>query len=349
MSVRFSIAIPVWNDEVWLPGAIESVLAQSYSEWELVIGDNDSDVDLAAIARRYPDSRIRYHRWTTHTGPSENHNRTMALCRNEWVHVLSADDRIRPDCLERMAERVTSLANCGEPLVMVVTACSRIPASCVLAGATCAADADAPLLRYQHISDGLYDSAGWLRANAAEGVPPWMFGSVAIARDLLAQIGGFRPEMGLCHDLELAMRISAYGRVAYIDEPLLEYTVRADSMTGKLVKERTRVGSSMVQLGTAWNSALRAHESRRVISRAERLEINGAIARAFLQRAVLHRRAGGSGGRWRALLDVLRAGRSSPRSVVGWRGIVALGALLAPRWCIERATVLGHRLGFVVV
>jgi glycosyltransferase involved in cell wall biosynthesis len=350
MGERFSIAIPVWNDAVWLPGAIESVLAQSYPLWELVIGDNASDADLAAIAQRYPDARIRYHRWSTHTGPSENHNRTMALCRNEWVHVLSADDRIRPDCLERMAERVSALAGCGERPVMVVTACTRVPASYVQAGVAAGHQAAVPPLHYQRISDGLYDPAGWILANAATGVPPWMFGSVAIARDLLVEIGGFRPEMGLCHDLELAMRVAAYGSVAYIDEPLLEYTVREDSVTGRLVRERTRVGSSMVQLGTAWSSALRAHELRRVVSRAERLEVNAAIARAFLQRALLHRRAGSRDGHWRAILDVVRAACSSPRTVLmNWRGVVALGAILAPRWCIERATMFGHRHGFVVV
>jgi glycosyltransferase involved in cell wall biosynthesis len=54
---RISVAIPVWNDSRWLPGAIESVLAQTYQNWELVIGDNASSEDLAGIVSRYADPR----------------------------------------------------------------------------------------------------------------------------------------------------------------------------------------------------------------------------------------------------------------------------------------------------
>ena len=93
-----------------------------------------------------------------------------------------------------------------------------------------------------------------------------MFGSVAIAHDLLLEIGSFRPEMGLCHDLELAMRVAAYGNVAYIDEPLLDYTVREDSTTAHLMALHMGRGSAMVQFGAAWLSALQAHEARRVVA-----------------------------------------------------------------------------------
>ena len=51
--VRFSVVIPVRNDAAWLPGAIDSVLAQTYQEWELVIGDNASDDDLARIVEPF--------------------------------------------------------------------------------------------------------------------------------------------------------------------------------------------------------------------------------------------------------------------------------------------------------
>src|SRR5215471_5386343 len=101
---RISVFIPVWNEAAWLPRAIESVVQQTYPHWELIIGDNASDDDLAAVAARFPDDRIRYHRWTGHTSIFENFNRTMLLCRNEWVQLLCADDRILPHCLATLAE-----------------------------------------------------------------------------------------------------------------------------------------------------------------------------------------------------------------------------------------------------
>jgi glycosyltransferase involved in cell wall biosynthesis len=91
--VGISVALPVLNDARWLGRAIESVLAQTYPNWELVISDNASTDDLAAIVAGYDDDpRIRYHRWPRRVNASE------------WVQVLSADDRLQSSCLERLAD-----------------------------------------------------------------------------------------------------------------------------------------------------------------------------------------------------------------------------------------------------
>jgi glycosyltransferase involved in cell wall biosynthesis len=347
---RISVAIPVWNDSRWLPGAIESVLAQTYQNWELVIGDNASDEDLAAIAGRYDDPRICYHRFRRHVDASESHNRTMALCRYEWIQLLCADDRLQPRCLERVAARLAEASPSSSRVVMLITACRRIDATGQPTDIVRSDHVSYRPLHLQAIADGRYDASAWLRANAAWGVRPWMIGSVAIAGDLFAEIGGFRPEMGLCHDLELVMRMAAYGDVVYVDEPLLDYTVRTDSITSALVRRHVRQGTAMVEAGAAWLSILRVHEARRKVGHEEREVIFAAIARAFLQRALLHATDAEGHGRGAALLDVARACWYSPRTtVLTWRLAVALAAVLAPGTLIDRARVLGHRLGLVVI
>jgi len=350
MTTSFSIAIPVWNDDEWLAGAIESVLGQTHADWELVIGDNQSDTDLAAIVGQYADSRIRYHRWSTHVGASENHNRTMSLCRNDWILLLSADDRLDRCCLGKIAQRIEQAARSNVGLAMVVAACRRVDPkgrpTDILRG-------DYTTYRpfhFQQIPDGHYDAATWLAVNTAPGIPPWMMGSVAMPRELLAEIGAFRPEMGLSHDLELVMRLAAYGNVEYIDTPLLNYTVRGNSITGKLIKRHMQSRSAMVDFGAAWLSALHAHEARRRVSCQERERISAAISRAFLHRALLQRRAVNGGGVRAALRDIWQAASYSRRTVLGsWRVFVALGAILAPGWLLDRLTTMGHRYGFVVV
>jgi GT2 family glycosyltransferase len=348
-AVRISVAIPVWNDAEWLAGAIESVLSQAYPAWELVIGDNASEQDLGQVVARYADPRIRHHRFATHVGVAENHNRTMALCRYEWVQLLSADDRLRPGCLEQLAARIAAAGGQAGRLVMVVGACRRVDPQGQPTDIVRQDRVSYRPVRMQVIADGLYDAAGWLRANAAPGLRPWMIGSVAIARDLLLEVGGLRPDMGLCQDLELTMRVAAYGQVAYIGEPLLDYTVRGDSMTGVLLRRHVRQGSHMVDVGAAWLSALQAHQARRWVAPGERAAIFGAIARAFLRRAILQAMAPEGHGRLWALMDVLAAVWYSPPSVLGtWRLGVALAAVLAPRWLIERGTIIGHRFGLTV-
>lgn len=346
--IRFSVYIPVWNEARWLPGAIESVLAQTYPDWELIIGDNVSTDDLASIVARYEDPRIRYVRWDRHVPMSENHNRTMLLGRYEWLHVLSADDRMAPTCLEAIADRIRAVAGRTDRLAMVAAACRRVdehgePTDLM----------DAKVGRrglYEQIPDGLHGAEEWVRLNAAPGVRPWMVGAVSVEAGLVREIGGWRPDMGLCHDLEFLLRIAAYGDVAYIDAPLLDYTVRGDSLTTSLSQRHMDRTEAMVQQGAAWLSILHAHGQRRKVSSAERSEVHAAIARAFLQRAIWQRVMSGGLGRGGALRDVLRAFRFSPRTVLApWRFVAAILAVAAPVGMIQQIRVRAHRAGRVII
>jgi hypothetical protein len=347
-AIRFSVYIPIWNEAQWLPGAIESVLGQTYQEWELIIGDNVSTDDLASIVARYDDPRIRYVRWDRHVAMSENHNRTMLLGQFEWLHVLSADDRMAPTCLERIADRIRAVSGETERLAMVAAACRRVdehgqPTDLM----------DARVGRrelYEEIPDGLYDAERWVRVNAAPGVRPWMVGAVSVERTLVHEIGGWRPDMGLCHDLEFLLRIAAFGDVAYIEEPLLDYTVRGDSVTTSLSQRHMDRTEAMVQQGAAWLSILHAHGQRRTISAAERSEVHAAIARAFLQRAIWQRVMSGGLGRAGALRDLLRAYRFSPRTVLRPSRLVAgILAVAGPVGLIHRIRARAHRAGRVII
>jgi len=346
--IRFSVYIPVWNEAHWLPGAIESVLAQTHRDWELIIGDNASTDDLAAIAARYDDPRIRYVRWDRHVPMSENHNRTMLLGQYEWLHVLSADDRMAPRCLEAITDRIRAVADQTERLAMVVGACRRVdehgePTDLM----------DARVGRrelYEQIPDGLHGAERWVRLNAAPGVRPWMVGAVSIDSTLVHEVGGWRPDMGLCHDLEFLLRIAAYGDVAYIDEPLLDYTVRGDSLTTSLSQRHMDRNEGLVQQGAAWLSILHAHGQRRTISAAERAEIRAAIARAFLQRAIWQRTMAGGLGRAGAVRDVVRAARYSLRTVLAPSRFATAGlAVAAPIGLIHRIRARAHRAGRVII
>lgn len=349
---RFSVYIPVWNEARWLPGAIESVVAQTHPDWELIIGDNASEDDLGAIAARYQDPRIRYVRWDRHVPMSENHNRTMMLGRYEWLHVLSADDRMHPDALAVIAARVQtatgSQAGTGAPLAMVVGACWRVdeegePTDLV----------DGRVGRgtiYRPMRDGRYDAERWVRTNARPGIWPWMVGAVSMRRDLVHEIGGWRPEMGLCHDLEFLLRIAAFGDVEYIAAPLLDYTVRGDSVSTLLSHRHVLRGDAMVQQGQAWQSVLLAHAARRSISTAERREVQAAIARAFLQRAMWQRWMAGGGGRSGAARDIWRAFRWSPRIALSLRNLAAaIAAVVVPHRGIVALRSRAHRRGQILV
>jgi glycosyltransferase involved in cell wall biosynthesis len=328
--VRFSVFIPVYNDARWLPGAIDSVLAQTHPDWELVIGDNASERDLQSIVAGYSDDRIRYHRWESHTDFVDNHNRTIGLCQFEWLNLLSADDRLHPECLARMAARVEELAEAGTTPAMVVTACRPVDEE----GRSATYEFSGSW-RIKQLPDGLYDGRAWLHHIAAPGQVPWNIGSLAIGRHVIEVIGGFyRVEIGLSVDMEMALRVGAYGPVAYIDERLLDYTVRPGGMNKELAR-RDRARAVMTSHGSVLRSGLAVHEARRDVGDDERRYVRRMIAQSFIGRALQHRYLPDGSGRRGALGNVARAFRHDPTWFLdGRQAARGLAALVAPRWMI---------------
>lgn len=98
---RVSIGLPVYNGQAFVRAAIESILAQTFTDFELVICDNASTDDTPAICRAFAaaDPRVHYHRSETNLGASPNFNRAFELSRGEYFKWAAADDRIEPDFL----------------------------------------------------------------------------------------------------------------------------------------------------------------------------------------------------------------------------------------------------------
>jgi glycosyltransferase involved in cell wall biosynthesis len=96
------IGLPVYNAERYIVGAIESHLAQTFGDFELIISDNGSTDATQEICRRYAarDARIRYHRAEVNRGLSWNHARAFELCSGEYFRWGAADDLPSPDLLD---------------------------------------------------------------------------------------------------------------------------------------------------------------------------------------------------------------------------------------------------------
>lgn len=98
-----SIGLPVYNGERFLTEALDSLLTQTYSDFELIISDNASTDRTEEICRAYAakDQRVRYFRNTTNIGVNGNFNRAFALSKGNYFKWASADDICRPEHLAR--------------------------------------------------------------------------------------------------------------------------------------------------------------------------------------------------------------------------------------------------------
>ncbi len=101
MSDLVSVIINCYNGEQFLKGAIQSVLSQTYSNWELIIWDNQSTDKSKSIVHEYTDVRIKYHYATSHTSLGDARNRAIKISCGKFISFLDCDDWWERDKIEK--------------------------------------------------------------------------------------------------------------------------------------------------------------------------------------------------------------------------------------------------------
>lgn len=117
-----SVCVPLYRKEAFIAETIQSVLDQTFTDFELVVLDNASPDRSGEIARGFSDPRVRVEQNAATIPPTENFNRVVSLSRGALVKVLCADDLLRPTCLERQVEVLQAdsgvvMASCRDDLV----------------------------------------------------------------------------------------------------------------------------------------------------------------------------------------------------------------------------------------
>ncbi|NER31398.1 MAG: glycosyltransferase family 2 protein [Symploca sp. SIO1C4] len=103
---RVSIGLPVYNGEQHLREAIDSILAQTFEDFELIISDNASTDSTQQICEEYAakDGRIRYCRNEKNIGAALNFNRVFELSRGEYFKWAACDDKCAPELIAKCVE-----------------------------------------------------------------------------------------------------------------------------------------------------------------------------------------------------------------------------------------------------
>jgi glycosyltransferase involved in cell wall biosynthesis len=99
---QISVIMPAYNVGPYIATAIDSVLAQSFHNWELIIVNDASTDDTEAVIQGYSDPRIRYISSTKLGKPSKVRNVGLSLARGEFVTFLDSDDAYYPQALETL-------------------------------------------------------------------------------------------------------------------------------------------------------------------------------------------------------------------------------------------------------
>lgn len=107
---RISVLIPTWNRERYLGRAIESVLEQSYRDFEIVVADDGSEDATAELVRRYAGVRYVYQ---PHRGIPAARNLALEAANGELIAWLDSDDLYAPAKLEKQAAYLDAHPECG--------------------------------------------------------------------------------------------------------------------------------------------------------------------------------------------------------------------------------------------
>lgn len=101
MSELVSIIMPSWNTARFIAESIQSVIAQTYRNWELLIVDDCSTDNTDEIVSSFKDERIKYFKNEKNSGAALTRNRAMREAQGEWIAFLDSDDLWAPEKLEK--------------------------------------------------------------------------------------------------------------------------------------------------------------------------------------------------------------------------------------------------------
>ena len=208
---RVSVLMTVHNAAPYLRQAIDSILNQTCSDWELIAVDNGSTDESPNILASYLDPRIRV------TALVEDIGRTPALrlafdrVRGAYIAVLDADDRAHP---ARLTRQMAHLDEHPDVVLVGTWALHIDEAGHVVDRWTVPTDPQA-----------LHEWIGWGN--------PIVHSSAMYRAAVASAVGGYPVECPYAQDLGLWLRLAQHGRLAMIGEYLCERRVLSQSMTGR--------------------------------------------------------------------------------------------------------------------
>lgn len=217
-----SVIIPSYNHARYLGSCIDSVVAQSFQDWELIIIDDGSKDESNTIIASYDDPRI-IHIQQENQGAHNAINRGLAMAQGEYLAILNSDDEFHPLRLERCVKALDD----DQSVSLVSTWIDIVDQESNVLGTKMAWHNMEPWpVVNKHISMAATDSYSLnaLMSNFVSTTSNMVF-----RRDLYEDIGGMR-NLRFAHDWDFILRACAQYKCINLDESLLSYRIH-DSNT----------------------------------------------------------------------------------------------------------------------
>ncbi len=309
-SPAVSIIMAAYNAGPFIGAAIEGLLEQRFSDWELVIRNDRSTDQTAGVIERYDDDRIRLLPQQHHVGAANARNDAIAAARAPLLAIHDADDLAHPD---RLMEQVRFLKE--HPDIAVVGSAARL--------------IDGSGRTVGRIDPPTEDAE--IRAKAFESGFPFVHSSVVIRADAVRAVGGYDTRFVPSEDYDLLLRLLEAHAAANLPEPLCSLRRHGGSLSVRRALRQTacaelaRERSAVRRAGDDPDRGEHRGYFARRFEQIERNEYDRPFRRrAWLRHAQLALQCALPGQAARCAIRALRAG-ASPRDVA---------------WLLRKAAVL---------
>ena len=209
---RFSVIIPLYNKAPYVGKTVESVLGQTFGDYELIIVDNGSNDGSHEIVAAFTDHRIKIVRLEENVGVSNARNKGVAMASAPIVTFLDADDWWEPTFLEEMAgliDRHPDAGIYGTGYYIVKNGKKRL----------------APIGVDEGFEEG---EINYCAVYAKTLCMPLTSITVAMPKAVFDETGGFKPHLKLGEDFDLWVRIALKHKTVFLNKPLSNYNQDVD-------------------------------------------------------------------------------------------------------------------------
>lgn len=212
-----SIIIPLYNKERHIKNTLCRVLEQEYSDFEIIVINDGSTDQSAAIVRKIKDNRIILIE-KQNEGVSKTRNLGVKLAKYELIAFLDADDEWEPDYLKR-----------------IVALSEKYPDAAIYASNYSIIEKNGKKYSLQY--PGIKEEEGILKNyfySAYSFTPLWT-SAVCVRKSIFEAMGGFPTNIKNGEDLDLWCRIALKYQIAYINVPLAIYRRDSDNMLSRSI------------------------------------------------------------------------------------------------------------------
>ncbi len=207
--VKVSVLMTIYNAAPFLRESIDSLMAQSFSDWELIAVENGSTDGSAAILADYKDPRIRVFPFPRNIGRTPALAYALSHSKGEYAAVLDADDFAYP---QRFSRQVEFLDNNPET-VLVASWVERMDEKGRVFGTW-----EPPVN-----TDELHECLGWIN--------PIVNSSAMYRRENALAAGGYPQQYTYAQDFALTLALAQYGKLAVMGEYLCKLRIFSGNMS----------------------------------------------------------------------------------------------------------------------